>query len=137
MRRNKATELGSSMSENTEKASNGLDMFKWLVVFALLGGVVAGNTYYEEMSVLYRAIGAVIGVIVAGLVAATTVKGSTFINFAKESRIEVRKVIWPTRQETTQTTLIILAATVVVALVLWGLDGIIVRLIALITGVGA
>ena len=125
------------MSENTENTSNGLDMFKWLIVFALLGGIVAANTVYEDISVLYRALVAVVVVVIAGFIAATTVKGSTFINFAKESRIEVRKVIWPTRQETTQTTLIVLAAVVVMSLLLWGLDGIIVRLVALITGVGA
>lgn len=124
------------MSENTETQSNPMDMLKWLIVIALLGGVIAGNYMYEEMSVLYRALGAVAGVVVAGFVAASTVKGSAFLTFAKESRTEVRKVVWPTRQEATQTTLIVLAATVVMSLLLWGLDGIIVRLIALVTGLG-
>lgn len=124
------------MSENTETQSNGLDTLKWIVVIALLVGVVAGNTAYEEQSVLIRAVGAVIGIALAGFVAATTEKGSAFITFAKESRMEVRKVVWPTRQEATQTTLIVLAATVVVSLLLWGLDGIIVRLVSFITGLG-
>ena len=73
---------------------------------------------------------------VAGFIASTTLKGSTFINFAKESRIEVRKVVWPTRQETTTTTMIVLAATVLMALLLWGLDGIIVQVVSFITGLG-
>ncbi|MCV2886384.1 preprotein translocase subunit SecE [Aestuariibacter sp. AA17] len=124
------------MSENTETQSNGLDMFKWVIVIALLAGVVAGNYLFEEQSVLIRAVVAVLGVVVAGFVAASTEKGATFINFAKESRTEVRKVVWPTRQEATQTTLIVLAATVVVSLLLWGLDGIIVRLVSFITGLG-
>ncbi|WP_421132703.1 preprotein translocase subunit SecE [Alteromonas sp. A079] len=125
------------MSEKTENQSNALDMFKWVVVFALLAGLVTANTVYGEISVLYRAIAAVVVVVLAGFIAASTEKGSTFLSFAKESRTEVRKVVWPTRQETNQTTLIVLAATLVMALILWGLDGIIVRVVGFITGIGA
>ncbi|MHC6648707.1 preprotein translocase subunit SecE [Alteromonas sp. HB246098] len=125
------------MSEKTENQSNALDMFKWVVVFALLAGLVTANTMYGEISVLYRAIAIVVVVGIAGFIAATTEKGSTFLSFAKESRTEVRKVVWPTRQETNQTTLIVLAATLIMALILWGLDGIIVRVVGFITGIGA
>ncbi|QPG05921.1 preprotein translocase subunit SecE [Salinimonas marina] len=125
------------MSEKTENSSNPLDMFKWVVVFALLAGVITANYMYGELSVLYRAIAAVVIVVVAGFIAATTDKGSAFITFAKESRMEVRKVVWPTRQETNQTTLIVMVATLVMALILWGLDGIIVRVVGFITGIGA
>ena len=65
--------------------------------------------------------------------AAMTGKGKTFLGFAKESRLEVRKVVWPTRQETVQTTLIILAVSTIVGLVLWGLDGVFVRVVSFIT----
>ena len=125
------------MSEKTENQSNGLDMFKWVVVFALLAGLVTANTVYGELSVLYRALAAVVVAVVAGFIAASTDKGSAFLSFAKESRTEVRKVVWPTRQEANQTTLIVLAATLVMALILWGLDGIIVRVVGFITGIGA
>ena len=125
------------MSEKTENQSNALDMFKWVVVFALLAGLVTANTMYGEISVLYRAIAIVVVVGIAGFIAATTEKGSTFLSFAKESRTEVRKVVRPTRQEANQTTLIVLAATLIMALILWGLDGIIVRVVGFITGIGA
>ena len=125
------------MSEKTENQSNALDMFKWVVVFALLAGLVTANTMYGEISVLYRALAIVVVVGIAGFIAATTEKGSTFLSFAKESRTEVRKVVWPTRQEANQTTLIVLAATLIMALILWGLDGIIVRVVGFITGIGA
>ncbi|MBU3023557.1 preprotein translocase subunit SecE [Aestuariibacter sp. A3R04] len=124
------------MSEKTENTSNPLDMMKWLVIFALLAGLIAANHSFDEVSVLIRALVAVGVVVIAGFIAATTVKGSAFLTFAKESRMEVRKVIWPTRQETNQTTLIVMAATVIVGLLLWGLDGIIVRLVGFITGIG-
>lgn len=125
------------MSEKTENTSNSLDMLKWLIVVLLLGGLIAANTYYQEISVLYRALAAVALVVIAGFIASSTTKGSTFINFAKESRTEVRKVVWPTRQEATQTTMIVLAATALVSLLLWGLDGIIVWFVSLVTGIGA
>jgi preprotein translocase subunit SecE len=124
------------MSENTENSSNPLDLLKWLVSLGLLGGIVAGNYMFEDESILYRAIAAVVVVVVAGFIAATTNKGSAFLTFAKDARIEVRKVVWPTRQEATQTTIIVLAATIFVGLVLWGLDGIIVRVVSFITGLG-
>jgi preprotein translocase subunit SecE len=125
------------MSEKVENSSNPFDLVKWLIVFALLAGVITANYMYEDFSVLYRALGAVVGVVIAGFIAASTEKGSAFLTYAKESRIEVRKVVWPSRQEATQTTLIVLAATVVMALILWGLDGIIVRVVGWITGIGA
>jgi preprotein translocase subunit SecE len=124
------------MSENTENNSNPLDSLRWLVIFGLLGGVVAVNHFFPELSILYIALIAVAAIGIAGFIASTTLKGSTFIAFAKESRIEVRKVVWPTRQETTTTTMIVLAATVVMALLLWGLDGIIVEIVSFITGLG-
>ena len=62
-----------------------------------------------------------------------TEKGQIFIAFAKDARLEVRKVVWPTRQETVQTTLIILAVSAIVGLILWGLDGVLVRLVSFIT----
>lgn len=124
------------MSEKTENPSNPLDMLKWLIVIGLLGGVVAGNYMYEEYSVLYRALAAVVTVVIAGFIAASTEKGSTFINFAKDSKTEVRKVVWPTRQEAMQTTGIVLVAVFIVGLILYFLDMIIVEVVSLITGLG-
>lgn len=125
------------MSEKSENPSNALDMLKWLVVIALLAGLVTANTVYGDISVLYRALAALVVVVIAGFIAANTEKGSAFLAFAKDSRTEVRKVVWPTRQEANQTTLIVLAATIVMALILWGIDGILVRLVSFVTGIGA
>ena len=124
------------MSEKTESTSNPLDIVKWLVVVALLLGLIAANHMFVEVSVLVRALVAVAAVVIAAFIAATTNKGHAFLTFAKESRMEVRKVIWPTRQETNQTTLIVMVAVLISSLILWGLDGVIVRVVALITGIG-
>ncbi|GAC30933.1 preprotein translocase subunit SecE [Paraglaciecola polaris] len=124
------------MSEKAENSSNPLDLVKWLVVVVLLGGAVAANSIYGDISVLYRALGVVAAVVIAGLIAASTEKGSSFLTFAKDARTEVRKVVWPTRQEATQTTIIVLVATAFMSLLLWGLDLVIVQLVSFITGLG-
>ncbi|ATC96191.1 preprotein translocase subunit SecE [Pseudoalteromonas tunicata] len=122
------------MSTNVETPSSSMDALKWLVTFALLSGAVVGNFVFEELSVLIRAVGIVAAIGAALATAAQTEKGRTFIAFAKEARIEVRKVVWPTRQETLHTTFIVMIATVVMALILWGLDGALFRIVGFLTG---
>ena len=119
----------------TPDSSNAADTMKWVVAFVLLAAAVVGNYLYGELSVVIRAAGVVVLIAAALGVAATTTKGKAAIDFAKESRMEIRKVVWPTRQETMQTTLIVLAVCIVMSLVLWGIDGIMVRLVSLATGV--
>lgn len=121
------------MKANAEAPTGSMDTLKWMVVFVLLAVAVVGNSLYGDMSVVLRATGVVVLVASAFGVAAMTAKGKATIMFARESRMEVRKVVWPTRQETLQTTFIVLAVTVVMALILWGIDGIMVRLVRLIT----
>lgn len=123
------------MSATSETPKSSLDSVKWLVVFVLLSLIVVGN-YIFEFGTLERAIAIVVLVAGAGLVAAQTSKGKTFVAFAKDSRTEVRKVVWPTRQETTQTTMIVMVATLIVGLILWGLDAILLRVVSFFTGVG-
>ncbi|MDO6707841.1 preprotein translocase subunit SecE [Photobacterium sp. 1_MG-2023] len=127
------------MKANAENqsSSSSMDGLKWVVVFALLATAVVGFYLFSEQvtSVAARAAGVVVLVAAAGGIAAMTAKGKTAITFARESRMEVRKVVWPTRQEATQTTFIVLAVTVIMALALWGIDGIMVRLVRLVTGV--
>ncbi|MBG6246368.1 preprotein translocase subunit SecE [Candidatus Symbiopectobacterium sp. 'North America'] len=124
------------MSANTETQGSvrGLEVIKWLVVAALLVVAIVGNYYYRGYSLPLRALAVVILIATAGGVALLTAQGKATVTFAREARTEVRKVIWPTRQETLHTTLIVAAVTAVMSLILWGLDGILVRLISFITG---
>jgi preprotein translocase subunit SecE len=121
-------------AENQESESK-MDGLKWFVVFALLAAAVVGNYLYSDVSVVLRTSAVIALVAIAGITAVYTAKGKAAITFASESRMEVRKVVWPTRQEATQTTIIVLIVTVVMALALWGIDGIMVRLVRLVTGV--
>lgn len=123
------------MSANTEaqRSGRGLEAMKWLVILVLLILAVGGNYYYRDVNLPLRALIVVILIAVAGGIALLTTKGRATISFAREARTEMRKVIWPTRQETLHTTLIVAAVTAVVSLILWGLDGILVHLVKYIT----
>jgi len=110
------------MSAKAELNDNRFDVIKWVVVALIVSVGVFGDSYFSAEPVLYRAIALVVLGLVAGFVALQTSKGKAFWSLLKEARIEIRKVVWPTRQETAQTTMIVVAVVLVMALVLWGLD---------------
>ena len=94
---------------SVETTASRFDAVKWVVVIALVAVAVVGNSYYADQSLLYRVLGILALAIVAGLVALQTAKGAAFWALVKGSRTEIRKVVWPTRQETVQTTMIVVA----------------------------
>lgn len=123
------------MNASTESQPSGsLDSLKWVVVILILAGVVIANYVFAELSVLIRAAVAVVGIAAAGIIAMQTTKGQTAVAFAKESKTEARKVVWPTRQEAIQTTGIVLVATLIMSLVMWGLDSTLFWIVGFITG---
>lgn len=123
------------MSANSEAqgSGRGIDITKWIVVAVLLVVAIVGNYYFRQYNLALRAIAVVAVVAVAGAIALWTTKGKATLVFAREARTEMRKVIWPTRQEALQTTLIVAVVTAIMALILWGLDGILVRLVSFLT----
>ncbi|MGY0157351.1 preprotein translocase subunit SecE [Edwardsiella tarda] len=124
------------MSANTDAqgSGRGLEVMKWLVVAVLLIVAIVGNYIYRDVSLPLRALAVVVIIAAAGGIALMTTQGKATVAFAREARTEMRKVILPTRQEALHTTLIVAAVTAVMALILWGLDGILVRLVSFITG---
>ncbi|MCZ0866995.1 preprotein translocase subunit SecE [Dasania sp. GY-19] len=122
------------MNAKTDVQTGGLDGLKWLLVLVLIVMAIGGNMYYAEYSLLYRVLGVVVLAVVAGSIAIQTTKGSAFWQLAKEARTEIRKVVWPTRQETTQTTLIVVAFVLLMSLILWGLDTLLGWLVSLVIG---
>ena len=109
---------------NAKIASEGskFDTVKWLVVVLLVAAGVVGNSMYAEQSLLYRVIALLVLASGAGFIALQTAKGRAFFTLFKEAKNEVRKVVWPTRQETLQTTAMVVVVVLVIGLMLWGLD---------------
>jgi len=92
------------------------------IVIVIVAAGIYGNSYFSAESLLIRTIGLLGGAGVAGWIAAQTIKGRAFVDLCLEAKIEIRKVVWPTRQETTQTTIVVLIVIFIVALILWLLD---------------
>jgi preprotein translocase subunit SecE len=122
------------MNAKAESQSGGLDSLKWAVVVLLLAAGIGGNVYYANESLLYRVLALVAISLVGALIAIQTAKGRAFWTLAKEARTEIRKVVWPTRQESTQTTLIVLAFVLLMSIILWGLDTLLGWLVSLVIG---
>jgi preprotein translocase subunit SecE len=119
---------------SVEATASRFDSVKWVVVALLVAAAIIGNSYFADQSLLYRVLGIVAVSAVAAMVALQTAKGVAFWDLVKGSRTEIRKVVWPSRQETVQTTLIVLAFVVVVALLLWGLDSLLGWLVSMVIG---
>ena len=101
---------------------NGLDWLKWLITVALLAFGVFGNWYYQDESLLMRVVGMIGVAVVAVGIALQTQRGAAIWTLLKEARAEIRRVVWPSRDEALQTTVIVLALVLVFALILWLLD---------------
>jgi len=124
----------STTTETSSSSSGVLNWLKWLVVFALVGAAVYGNWFFRDESLLYRVGALIVVAIVAALVAVTTTQGSATWSLLKESRTEIRRVVWPTRAETNQTTLVVLGLVILFSLVLWGLDSLLSWFVASVIG---
>jgi len=123
-----------TMNAKVEKESGALDTLKWLLVFAIVATGVVGNYYYAAESLLYRVLALLVLAGIAGWIALQTSKGKRFATLVSEARTEMRKVVWPTRQELIQTTLIVVVFVLVVALILWGADSLIGWIVSLVIG---
>jgi preprotein translocase subunit SecE len=122
------------MNVKAEAKDSRFDLLKWLLVAALVVVGVVGNQYFSAEPILYRVLALLVVAAFAGVIALQTSKGRAFWVLAKEARVEIRKVVWPTRQETTQTTLIVVAVVLVMALLLWGLDSLLGWLVSMVVG---
>jgi preprotein translocase subunit SecE len=110
------------MNVKNEGSNNILDLIKWMAVIALIAVGVIGNSYYANESLLYRVL-ALLGLSIFALaIVSQTIRGAAFLSLVKEAKAEIRKVVWPTPQETHQTTLIVVAVVLIAGLMLWGID---------------
>ena len=96
--------------------------FRWSVGLLLIAIAIYGNSYYSLEPLLYRVLGVLVLLGLSTVVLLTTIEGKEALKLILESRTEIRRVVWPSRPETTQTTLIVIVAITIAGLILWGLD---------------
>ncbi len=124
------------MTTQAETTTSAMDVVKQVCSLFLIVASVAAFYYFSEFALLYRVLGLVLVVIAVMLLMLTTEAGQNFWAFVLEARQEVRKVVWPSKQETMQTTLMVFAMVFIVGLVLWLLDMFLFWGIRLLTGQG-
>ncbi|URQ73288.1 preprotein translocase subunit SecE [SAR86 cluster bacterium] len=122
------------MSQQVESNYNIQSKLLWLIGLCLISLAVWGNSYFSDIGLLYRVLG-VVGILLVSLfVLRFTIFGNQTYNLLVQSSTEIRKVVWPNRTETTQTTLIVTVAVLIASLILWGLDSLFSFLIKLLLG---
>ena len=110
------------MATNSEAQGSVFDTVKLLLALLVLILGIWGFYFYAQEALLYRVLGVLVAVGVAVGIAATTFKGRNLISFLGSARSEVRKIVWPTRAETMQTTLMVFIMVVILAIFLWFID---------------
>ena len=117
-----------------QDSNSKLDIFLWFLVGLLVCAAIGVDYYFSEIAWALRLAGWIILACVLIFIISQTGKGKQIWKFAKESRIEMRKVVWPTRPEATRTTIIVACLVLLTALIMWGADSILLWLIGWLTG---
>jgi preprotein translocase subunit SecE len=110
------------MTEQVQENPTVLDALKLAAGVAILAGGVAGFYLLSEQPIWLRWIIVLVALVVGTLVSLQSLQGKTFWAFVQSSRVELRKVVWPNRQETMQVTLVVFVMIVVLGLFFWGVD---------------
>ena len=113
-----------------------VDKLKIFLAVACVVGGVAAYYYFAETALVLRVLMVMGGLIAAGGVAWLSAPGKEFFAFAQEAWQEAGRVSWPTRKETVQTTLIVFAFVVIMALILFSIDTTLAWIVKLLTGRG-
>jgi preprotein translocase subunit SecE len=110
------------------------DVFLWLLIMVGLVFTIGTNYHFSHQAMAIRLIAWIVAaLILAGLFFYTT-QGQRFWSFVQAARAELRKVVWPTRQETIRTTMLVIAMVAVAGLFLWAVDSFLLWVVALLTG---
>lgn len=117
-----------------QQQTTSFDWLKWLVATLLIIAGIVANYYYVSQPWPLRLLGWLVLLGITAAILFQTRQGKQALNFIREARIELRKVFWPTRQETMYITLLVGAAVILLALILWGIDGVLMWLIGWLTG---
>ena len=124
------------MNVRIEKTAALADLVKWVAAILLFAAALAAFYLFSEESLLLRVIGLLVAAGLACAILYTTGKGRELWHFLRDARTEVRKVVWPTRSETLQTTGIVIAMVSLLAVIMWGFDSLLSAAVKTLLGSG-
>jgi preprotein translocase subunit SecE len=125
------------MTEQVQQGATAVDAAKLAAGVAILAAGIAGFYLLSEQPIWLRWIIVLAALAVGALVSLQSYQGKTFWSFVQSSRIELRKVVWPNRQETMQVTVVVFVMIVILGLFFWGLDTLLGALTRWLTGQGS
>ena len=124
----------SVKTESVVSTNSKWDSIKWFLIVLFIAGIVFANIFLSEQATALRLLWNLIASLIVLGIFSVTEKGKLAWHFAKDARVELRKVVWPTRQETIHSTILIIVVVIITALFLWGVDSILLWLISFVTG---
>jgi preprotein translocase subunit SecE len=112
------------MTTHTETSQSGvLDTVKLVMAAAVIIGGLYSYYYYEfELALPLRVLIVLGGTGIGITIGMMSTQGQRLWHFIQGSRVEIRKVVWPTKQETTQTAIAVFVFTLIMAVFFWLLD---------------
>ena len=110
------------MSESNRESSTVVDTLKLMASVSILFASIVSFYYFSEISVLIRALVIIFSLVMSLLIFFRTQRGLILWEFFQSSRVEMRKVVWPTKQETMQTTLTVFIFVLILGIFFWLLD---------------
>jgi preprotein translocase subunit SecE len=119
-----------------ETQSSAWDTIKLVLALLFLVAGIFGYYYFSEYAQVYRVLGVVGSVAVSMLFGLTTDQGRVLRSYARDSRMELSRVVWPTRRETMQVTMLVVVMVFAVGMALWLLDMFLFWGVQLLTGRG-
>jgi preprotein translocase subunit SecE len=125
------------MTEQVQEGATAVDAAKLAAGIAILAAGIAGFYLLAEQPIWLRWIIVLAALVAGALVGLQSYQGKTFWAFVQSSRIELRKVVWPNRQETMQVTLVVIVMILILGLFFWGLDTLLSALTRWLTGQGS
>lgn len=124
------------MTDQVQENATALDALKLAAGVVILAAGVAGFYLLVDLPIWLRWIIVLAALVAGALVSLQSYQGKTFWQFVQSSRIELRKVVWPTTQETWQVTLVVFVMILVLGFFFWGVDTLLGFLTKWLTGRG-
>jgi preprotein translocase subunit SecE len=124
------------MDTKVEESPTFVDTAKLILAIGIVVAGLFAYYYFGDSPTLLRALGVIVALVLAALVALQSMQGRDLWKFVQAARVELRKVVWPTREETIQTTIAVMVFALIMGVFFWLLDLFLLYVTSKITGQG-